>query len=318
MKRDGGDGRDTGAGWATPGLPRSDLAPVQQRLRMLAVRLFLWLATRAVLRVRLEGRDRIPAAPAMYCFNHLNWLDPIVLMAAFPLRSRLYFYGPREADMRVGGRNRLMWWSGISVPFRPGKDDLVTSVRRSEAVFRSGAMLAIAGEGRIHVHEGDLMPLQEGTAYLALRARVPIVPVAITGTSWVGFRRTVVVRSGGADPDGAAPDARGRRSLHGHDLARPPGDGRQRPRSVRARTVRAVADRQVQRLGPRRPLRRGRRPRASPGGRPDPAARAGGARLIQGLWHTRGDGRHRSFGEPQGVPGAAGRAGRRPDRRLGL
>lgn len=205
MKRDGGDGRDTGAGWATPGLPRSDLAPVQQRLRMLAVRLFLWLATRAVLRVRLEGRDRIPAAPAMYCFNHLNWLDPIVLMAAFPLRSRLYFYGPREADMRVGGRNRLMWWSGISVPFRPGKDDLVTSVRRSEAVFRSGAMLAIAGEGRIHVHEGDLMPLQEGTAYLALRARVPIVPVAITGTSWVGFRRTVVVRVGEPIPTGPRP-----------------------------------------------------------------------------------------------------------------
>ena len=163
---------------------------------MLAIRVFLWIATRSILRVRLEGRERMPAGAAMYCFNHLSWLDPIVIMAAFPLRSRLYFYGPREADMAVGGRNRLMWWSGISVPFKPAKEDLVASVRRSEAIFRSGAMLAIAGEGRIHVHEGDLMPLQEGTAYLALRARVPIVPLALTGTSWVGFRRVVTVRVG--------------------------------------------------------------------------------------------------------------------------
>jgi 1-acyl-sn-glycerol-3-phosphate acyltransferase len=98
--------------------------------------------------------------------------------------------------MRVGPRNRLMWWSGISVPFKPDKDDLITSVRRAQAIFDSGAMLAIAGEGRIHVHEGDLMRLQEGTAYLAMRARVPIVPVALTGTSWLGFRRTVTVRVG--------------------------------------------------------------------------------------------------------------------------
>ena len=192
-------------GWRTPGLPRADLAPWQQEVRMLAVRLFLWVATRVVLRVRLEGRDRIPTGPAMYCFNHLSWLDPIVMMAAFPLRSRLYFYGPKEQDMAVGGRNRLISWSGIGVPFKPGKDDLITSVRRAQAIFDSGGMLAIAGEGRIHVHEGDLMPVHEGTAYLALRAAVPIVPVAIGGTSWVGFRRTVTVRVGEALETGPRP-----------------------------------------------------------------------------------------------------------------
>jgi len=194
-----------GTGWSTPGLPRADLSPLQQRLRMLAIQLFLWIATRAILRVRLEGRDRILPGPAMYCFNHLGWIDPIVLMAAFPLRSRLYFYGPKETDMAVGGRNRLMWWSGISVPFKPEKNDLVTSVRRAQAIFDSGAMLAIAGEGRIHAHEGDLLPIADGAAFLALRARVPIVPVALTGTSWLGFRRTVTVRVGDAIPTGPRP-----------------------------------------------------------------------------------------------------------------
>jgi 1-acyl-sn-glycerol-3-phosphate acyltransferase len=132
----------------------------------------------------------------MYCINHLGWSDPLVVLAAMPSSTRLYFYGPREETLLRGGRNRLMYWAGIAVPFRPAKDDLLTSVKRAQAVFDSGASLVIAGEGHIHVHEGDLLPLQEGAAYLALRARVPIVPLAVTGTSWLGFGRLVRVRVG--------------------------------------------------------------------------------------------------------------------------
>jgi 1-acyl-sn-glycerol-3-phosphate acyltransferase len=187
------------------GLPRADIAPWKRTLRYHFVRIFIWIAARILFRVRLEGRDRIPRGPALYCFNHLGWMDPIAIMAAFPASPRLYFYGPQEADLRTGARNRIMWWAGVAVPFRPTKDDLLTSVRRAEAVFDSGGILAIAGEGRIHVHEGDLLPLQEGAAYFALRARVPIVPVAISGTSWVGFRRRLLVRVGEPIPTGPRP-----------------------------------------------------------------------------------------------------------------
>jgi 1-acyl-sn-glycerol-3-phosphate acyltransferase len=187
------------------GLPRADLPRWQRAFRYQFVRIFISVCARVLFRVRLEGRDRIGPGPALYCFNHLGWLDPIAIMATFPSSPRLYFYGPQEADLRLGARNRIMWWAGVAVPFRPTKDDLITSVRRAQAVFDSGAILAIAGEGRIHVHEGDLLPLQEGAAYFALRARVPIVPVAITGTSWVGFRRTLMVRVGEPIPTGPRP-----------------------------------------------------------------------------------------------------------------
>jgi 1-acyl-sn-glycerol-3-phosphate acyltransferase len=192
-------------GWATPGLPRAELSPRRRVIRYMFSRVLLSVVTRLFFRVRLEGRERLPAGGAMYCFNHLGWFDPIALMAAFPIRARLYFYGPKETDMGIGARNRLISWAGIAVPFRPTKDDLIMSVRRAEAIFDSGAMLAIAGEGQIHVHEGDLMALQEGASYLALRARVPIVPVAITGTSWLGFRRTITVRVGEAIQTGPRP-----------------------------------------------------------------------------------------------------------------
>ena len=44
--------------------------------------------------------------------------------------------------------------------------------------------------------ERDLLELQDGAAYFALRSRVPMVPIAINGTSWLGVRRTLRVRIG--------------------------------------------------------------------------------------------------------------------------
>jgi 1-acyl-sn-glycerol-3-phosphate acyltransferase len=151
--------------------------------------------TRAYLRVRLTGRERLPAGPAIYCFNHLSWADPFVLLAVLPFRPRLFFFGPKEEDMRAGGRNRLMSWTGTPIPYRPGKDDLLGATRRVSAVLAAGGVVAIAGEGRIHAGEAELWPLSDGAAYFALRARVPIVPLGINGTSWLrlGGRISVTV-----------------------------------------------------------------------------------------------------------------------------
>ena len=120
----------------------------------------------------------------------------MLLLAIFPDRPRIHFYGPKERTLKDGARNKFMWWTSVIVPFSPLKDDLLTSVKWAQAVFDTGNILAISGEGTIHVHEGDLLPFQEGAAYLALRAGVPVVPIGITGTSWARFRSTVKVRVG--------------------------------------------------------------------------------------------------------------------------
>ena len=162
------------------------------RLARTVIRLVLG----AYLRFRREGFERLPQPPYLICFNHLNWLDPFVLVAVWPERPRVHVFGPREEDMQVGLRNRLIRWIGTGVPFRPAKDDLLRSTRRATAVLAGGEILSIAGEGRLSEDEGALLPISDGAAFIALRAQVPLVPVAINGTRWLRFGKTIRLRVG--------------------------------------------------------------------------------------------------------------------------
>jgi 1-acyl-sn-glycerol-3-phosphate acyltransferase len=109
-------------------------------------------------------------------------------------------FGPKEEDMSRGGRNRLIVWAGFGIPYRPAKTDMIETTRRVQRVLEDGWIILIAGEGRIHRGERELLPLADGTAYFALRAGVPIVPIAINGTSWLGFGRRIRIRVGEAIP----------------------------------------------------------------------------------------------------------------------
>jgi 1-acyl-sn-glycerol-3-phosphate acyltransferase len=185
----------------TPTVP----GPVDRPWRARLTRGFCALVVRTLFRLRVEGRERFAAGPAIYCFNHLNWTDPIVVMAALPGTPPYSLFGPKEEDMTKGGRNRLIAWTGMAIPYRPAKDNLIDTTRRVTRILDQGRAVVIAGEGRIHRGERELLPLAEGTAYFALRAGVPIVPLALNGTSWLGFRRTIRVRVGEPIPPDGRP-----------------------------------------------------------------------------------------------------------------
>jgi 1-acyl-sn-glycerol-3-phosphate acyltransferase len=171
-------------------------APMRSAGRYEAARLVVLAVVRLYSRLRVEGRSRLPAGPVVLCFSHQNWADPLFVLASMPRRPRVFFLGPEQEDMRRGVRNRLMRWAGVAVPFRPGQRGLVAATARAETLIRDGGIVAVAGEGRIHAGEAAVLPLRAGPAYLALRAGVPVVPVAVNGTSWLGFRRVVRVRIG--------------------------------------------------------------------------------------------------------------------------
>ena len=170
--------------------------PVHRPIRVRIARLISAILVRSVVRLRFEGRDRLPGGPAIYVSNHLNWADPVVLLAVLPGRPKVALFGPKEEDMGRGGRNRLIVWTGIAIPYRPAKTDLIETTRRVQRVLADGWVIVIMGEGRIHRGERELLPLADGCAYFALRAGVPVVPIAINGMSWLGFGRRVRIRVG--------------------------------------------------------------------------------------------------------------------------
>ena len=177
--------------------PAHDPLPAWRRsVRYHATRIVLWFLVRCWFRLRLEGFDRLPDPPYVLVFNHLSWADPMVLYATWPASVRVHVYGPKEADMAVGWRNRLIGWIGHAVPFDPDKSHLLTSAKRAVAVLKAGRVLAIAGEGRLTEDEDVVLPLNEGAAFFAIRAGAPILPVAINGTRWLAFGKVVRVRVG--------------------------------------------------------------------------------------------------------------------------
>ncbi len=175
---------------------RPPLHPVRRTIRYWLSRLAVGAVTRAWVRFDCDGFERLPDGPAIYCFNHLSWSDPFALMATLPMRSRLSFFGPKEEDMGTCGRNRLMQWTGTTIPYKPGKNDLLEATRKVGKVIGAGGIVAIAGEGRIGAVESALLPLNDGPAYFALRSHIPVVPIAINGTSWLRFGGRVRIRVG--------------------------------------------------------------------------------------------------------------------------
>jgi 1-acyl-sn-glycerol-3-phosphate acyltransferase len=165
---------------------------VMRRLDVLVVRLLF--------DIRVEGRERWPAAPFCLVLNHHNGWDPMLALAAIPETPRVTWFGPREADFSRGLRNRVMAFYGGMIPYNPEKTTLTSAVRAVRRVFTSGGVLGIFAEGTVGFRETDLLPFEEGAVAFAAASGVPVVPCAIVGTTFLWFRKRVVFRYGDPIP----------------------------------------------------------------------------------------------------------------------
>jgi 1-acyl-sn-glycerol-3-phosphate acyltransferase len=133
-----------------------------------------------IFRVRVIGRDRVPASGAyVLAPSHRSILD--VPFTARVTRRRIRFLAKQELfSSRIGGAlfPRL---GGISV--ERGTTDRA-ALRACDAVLVEGDPLAIFPEGTRRSGPA-LGALFHGVAYLALKRGVPIVPVGIGGSEQI-------------------------------------------------------------------------------------------------------------------------------------
>jgi 1-acyl-sn-glycerol-3-phosphate acyltransferase len=186
---------------ASTALPPADLLPVGPRanipyriVRMIAIPLL-----RLCFRIEVEGRENIPQSGNYIVIgNHLNWLDEFALLLLFPVEPRVHFL----ADPTDLVTRRFQWWlirtTGGYVPVdreRRGDRALFHHVDRCLEI---GGAVAIFPEGDYGPIEGELMPFKKGFAHFAIKAGVPVIPVALSGTKDLWFRKRIRVVIGTA------------------------------------------------------------------------------------------------------------------------
>jgi 1-acyl-sn-glycerol-3-phosphate acyltransferase len=155
-------------------LPKLTLARRIFRIFMqLIVKFIFWL----LVRVEVRGMENFPKqGPALVVINHLGDADAAILLAVAPYAGdaigKIELY-----DLPILGK--LLDLYGIIWVHR-GRPD-IRAVRAALDGLAEGRVIAMAPEGRESL-TGALEDGTNGAAFLAYKADVPILPIALAGT----------------------------------------------------------------------------------------------------------------------------------------
>jgi 1-acyl-sn-glycerol-3-phosphate acyltransferase len=176
-----------------PAQPPADLLPVQREatLAYRAIRLWAVPLLHALFRISVEGRERIPVGPYVLIANHLNWLDSFAILATFPAQPRVHFLGDTTTLVTRKVQWALVKSVGGYIPVnRQARPDLVLFEHANRCLERGG-VIAIYPEGHYGATEGVIAPFKKGFAHFAVDNRVPVLPVALSGTQDLWLRKPI-------------------------------------------------------------------------------------------------------------------------------
>jgi acyl-[acyl-carrier-protein]-phospholipid O-acyltransferase/long-chain-fatty-acid--[acyl-carrier-protein] ligase len=143
------------------------------------LRFALWCATHSIYRIRIDGRDNIPAkGGALFVCNHVSFVDAPLLMAATDRKIRFIM----EKSYYE------LWWIKpfvgilgiIPIAATQGPRELLESLQTAGDAIRDGEVVCIFAEGQI-TRTGELNDFQRGFERVMKNTDAPIVPVALVG-----------------------------------------------------------------------------------------------------------------------------------------
>jgi 1-acyl-sn-glycerol-3-phosphate acyltransferase len=121
--------------------------------------------------VRLEGESAVFAA------NHTSYMDTPVIFASLPFQFRIL------AKKELWTLPFIGWYLNRSgqIPIDTANPRAtVSSLAAGVRTLRAGLSVFVFPEGG-RTPTGELQPFMNGAAYLAIRAQVPLVPIALVG-----------------------------------------------------------------------------------------------------------------------------------------
>lgn len=130
--------------------------------------------------VDVEGLHHIdPNGSYVFISNHLSYMDTPVALANIPVQFR--FLAKRGLFQIPFLGQHLSRAGHIPVPREDPRAAVKTMQIAAEAIKQKKISLLIFPEGG-RSHDGVLRSFKEGGAYIAIRAGVPVVPMAILGS----------------------------------------------------------------------------------------------------------------------------------------
>ena len=181
---------------ASAAMPAADLLPVgrQANLPYRLIRLIAVPLVRLCFRFQVAGRENVPRTGNYIVIgNHLNWLDEFAILLLFPIEPRLHFL----ADPTLLVTRKFQWWlirtTGGYVPVVRERHGDTALFHHVDHCLEVGGAVAIFPEGNYGPKEGQLMPFKKGFAHFAIKAAVPVIPVALSGTKDLWFRKRIRV-----------------------------------------------------------------------------------------------------------------------------
>src|SRR5258708_39501542 len=127
--------------------------------------------------VRIAGRERIPAGACLFVANHTSSADAPAVVGAIPRRVAILL---KESLFKWPIAGQAFALAGFIPVNRRDRDSAITSVEKATASLRAGRSFLIYPEGT-RSPDGRLQDFKKGAVVMAIKAAVPIVPVACSG-----------------------------------------------------------------------------------------------------------------------------------------
>jgi 1-acyl-sn-glycerol-3-phosphate acyltransferase len=129
--------------------------------------------------VKVTGLDKIDTSkPHVYAANHASALDIPVLYVNLPFQFRIAFKKELLSYPVVGWQLKR---SGQVCIDQQNPSHSISSIRAALKGIKAGLPLVIFPEGG-RTPDGEIKPFLPGAFFLAIKAQVDIVPVALVGT----------------------------------------------------------------------------------------------------------------------------------------
>jgi 1-acyl-sn-glycerol-3-phosphate acyltransferase len=138
----------------------------------------------------MDGMD--PARGYVVAANHASYMDTPVVLSYIPLQFR---FMAKDGLFRIPLLGTHLQRAGhIPVPRANPREALKTMAEAARIIRERGTSVLVFPEGGRSLT--GLQPFKEGAAYIAIRAGVPVLPVALIGTIDVLPMHSVHIRSG--------------------------------------------------------------------------------------------------------------------------